>query len=753
MCYTSQPLPTSPLTYYPVYVGAWTNWSRGQIMGATLTLPRRDADLLIAFTAFFVAFVTTRVWRLICFAIHRSSSKETPQDSTYHQHQAILRNSSTPEDGIRLLTYVLRANKSSTVQFRPLTTVAVAAVCIISFTIAGGFSSYISTAIGDEVLVKSLNCGAMIRDDGSFDNTIIRAYRAEQINNAANYAQQCYSSEGRGLLDCSRFAAKRIIGNIDRNATCPFQNDMCRNRYSNIRIDSGYLSSHDHFGLNSPSGQRVLWRNVYHCAPMVTTGYTSQKNTSFGEATLYHYGNYTTKIGLTDFIHAARSVEDQYSFKLSEEGTGAYTNFDLQKVHNSSAIFPINSIFREDADVHIYFLSANGVFFKNPSDDAWYRVGTRPVNLTFVSATEAVTHLEYTASEPSSPLGCTDQHQLCSSVSGNLSCGPLASVRDALAGAAALFDTSFLGFAANDATSSPAALLTYFFQATSRARMSDLIDQFGPTSLLSQKYLESGFQHRLETDQWQLDVMHWWDMSMAFRQELFLDHAYSPTDPALLAHRDNFTAPKLKKLCDSQKMRSTAYGSFSLFGLVFIFLVGGSLVVTSYLLEPVATLLYDKKGYKRYQHLEWTSNATLQLQRLAQEEAGFGIWSNCTGAVPSTEANELLGSLDITNPDHPVLKPPGLEQSTLGDSRNSIGTSNTTQGHSQTEDEQSPIATPGSLPLQTTRLTDSRKWNAEVFQALKLTPNSGSVEAIIEPQGNESLPQGTSLAQGEKKGV
>jgi hypothetical protein len=40
---------------YVVYLGKWTNWSRGPVFGATLTLSREDANLLIAFVAFFVA--------------------------------------------------------------------------------------------------------------------------------------------------------------------------------------------------------------------------------------------------------------------------------------------------------------------------------------------------------------------------------------------------------------------------------------------------------------------------------------------------------------------------------------------------------------------------------------------------------------------------------------------------------------------------------------------------------------------------
>jgi hypothetical protein len=41
---------------YPVYLGVWTNWSRGPVFGSTLTLDRTNASLLIAFVAFFVAW-------------------------------------------------------------------------------------------------------------------------------------------------------------------------------------------------------------------------------------------------------------------------------------------------------------------------------------------------------------------------------------------------------------------------------------------------------------------------------------------------------------------------------------------------------------------------------------------------------------------------------------------------------------------------------------------------------------------------
>ena len=75
-----------------VYLGVWTNWSRGRIRGATLTLSRRNGGLLTAFLALFVTLVGARFWRIGCFFIHRYFASEHARDALCHQRQAILRN-------------------------------------------------------------------------------------------------------------------------------------------------------------------------------------------------------------------------------------------------------------------------------------------------------------------------------------------------------------------------------------------------------------------------------------------------------------------------------------------------------------------------------------------------------------------------------------------------------------------------------------------------------------------------------------
>lgn len=91
---------TKTESYYRIYTGVWTNWSHGAVFGRTLTIDRRDGDLLIAFIALFVTIVGTSFWRLACFALHSFFSSEATRDGIYHQRQAILRNSANGANGL-----------------------------------------------------------------------------------------------------------------------------------------------------------------------------------------------------------------------------------------------------------------------------------------------------------------------------------------------------------------------------------------------------------------------------------------------------------------------------------------------------------------------------------------------------------------------------------------------------------------------------------------------------------------------------
>lgn len=86
-----------------------------------------------------------------------------------------------------------------------------------------------------------------------------------------------------------------------------------------------------------------------------------------------------------------------------------------------------------------------------------------------------------------------------------------------------------------------------------------------------------------------------------------------------------------------------------------MYIVGGLILVTSYSLEPILACLHRRRRYRQYAYLEWTTNETLQLHRVANEEqtGSDTTWSRCTSMVPTTAPGVLLSSLDIRDLKHP----------------------------------------------------------------------------------------------------
>ncbi|KAI0201425.1 hypothetical protein F4808DRAFT_425146 [Astrocystis sublimbata] len=655
---------------YPVYVGTWVNWSRGKVFGPTLTLSRRDADLLIAFTASFIAFVSSRTWRIMCFVAHRIYSTSAEQDAVYHQRQTILRNSYSPEDAINLLTRLSCSKHYTGKRFRTISIVAIAAFCVVAFTTAAGFSSRISTAVGSEVLLQGTRCGYIeypdpLTDPQSYFQCIF--FQSGKTDNAANYAQQCYTGDKMGSFSCDRFVTRKIDSVQDLDAQCPFNTTICRKNSGNIRLDTGLLDSNDHFGLNASPDQRIQWRHVLHCAPLETVGYTREVATPKENYTLYYYGATGSELLPLEHTYQAPSIDSDY------RGKNGTTYFRTQLLESTasqvkngvtfssgSSFAPIRELFRHDADIFLAFLRGNGVLYLDPTTDAWYRLRNESVDFHFAFDPQERPLEAYLPSEPASPIGCTQQFQFCNTaIKGDSRCGPLASLRDAVAGASSLFNTSYAEFSNYNAESRAGTLLGYFGNTffTFDTTVDNMIDKLGSKGLLSQRTLYSGVQGPIASNQWQLDFINLWNVALSATQAAFVDTAVGPPSQTLSGIWSNYSSSQTNKLCNSQKIRSSAYASFSLFGLYFTFVVGFLLIITSYLLEPVSEFLCKRKGHRTYAHLEWTTGSALQLQRLAQEEIGMGTWHKCIDTIPSTEKGELLGSLDITDLEHPVLRP------------------------------------------------------------------------------------------------
>lgn len=166
-----------------------------------------------------------------------------------------------------------------------------AGLCLCAFTVAGGFSSSISSSTGNEVLLDGSNCGIVYPGAASAEVTSVSNFVTQKVNDAANYALECYSSNGTGILDCATFVEGHLPGTVDDGAGCPFPGDICRNNNSNIILDSGYIDSREDFGWNTPDSEKIFFRATFHCAPLVTAGFTMNVSTALHNYTAYYYGS------------------------------------------------------------------------------------------------------------------------------------------------------------------------------------------------------------------------------------------------------------------------------------------------------------------------------------------------------------------------------------------------------------------------------------------------------------------------------
>ncbi|GAW22620.1 hypothetical protein ANO14919_121620 [Xylariales sp. No.14919] len=634
----------------------------GPVFGATVTTTKQYGNFLIAFTAFYIAFVATRSWRILALILHRCRSNPAPQLTFLRQRQIILRNASNAESSLILFIRLCWAWRKFPARriLSLLPEIALAFGCIAAFTVAGGFSSSISTAIGDEVLIRGDNCAILSTLTNISDLDLILPIRSQRLNEDATYAQQCYQSDVSELSpsECTRFVVNHLpTSSVNTNAKCPFQPEICQTQDHNIQLDTGYLNSHDHLGINAPETQRFALRYALQCVPLKSEGHTSEFSYEGLPYVRYHYGaagdGSSDNLTINDYVFLEKNISVQYS---SPSAPSAGRNFKVSVVP-AIGFTPVPELQVPNGDLSLVFLSGYGVRFIEPLDDAWYRATAASGYATESHSTGNVP--VYGLREAASPMACVEKWQWCNLAYPSMSgCGPLAGKVDAVYGAAPFFNLTRGDIEAGDQSRFSNVGKRLIWSA-----LSMLVDTIGvqgliilgARSLASQDRLYSGIQSPLPNDQWQLDVKNWFEMTLSSTQSSFVNTALGfPAGADVPRFLPDNTVER--ELCNSQKIRSTAYTSFSLFGLYFIFLVGAAIILTSFILEPILTCLYNGRRKKQhYANLEWASNTSLQLHRLAHEKLEQGEWSNCVEEIPTTELDVELAGLDVTDPARPTI--------------------------------------------------------------------------------------------------
>ncbi|KAJ4367113.1 hypothetical protein N0V83_007643 [Neocucurbitaria cava] len=563
-----------------------------------------------------------------------------------------------------------------TLRFLPI--IVAAFTISAAFGVASIFSSNVTSETLNQVLLKGTRCGAYSEEKANSiykQLTLLLPSQSEKASKFLNYGMQCYTNETHAD-GCNLYIKPKLPLVSTRGLACPYGDNICTLENDNLVMDTGLLDSLEHLGINTAPEHRFQLRFLHTCAPLKTKGYTSDYNDSdYGAVKRYHYGdianfhqvnNWTFELPVDnayipgDNTSSADIPRLEYSLGTQHH----YSTPNETLLPGANTWSPIDALKRDDADVYLLFMSADGIHYAGPTDDPWFSAHKNASEIHYQKTKDQFD--AWLQDEPLGVMACTQQVQYCNpSLPEGERCEPLRGGADPrkAENVKKIFPTDD-HFSVIEWVDNIWVYGVYTISAT--------VGFIGASALRARYGLSYGYSAPLPDDQWQLEAEHWIKGTLASLQDVFVEAANGIPEAL-----EDFRQPPLadetvaQNLCVNQKIVSTNYSSFNVLGLSLILIIGVIVVVLDMGLEPTVAWWQrrtyakhqardegypsDKIAHPLYAALEWNQTSILQLQRHAQEEAGFGEWTRCATDVPVTEPRQLLAGLDLRRIAHPLL--------------------------------------------------------------------------------------------------
>ncbi len=263
-------IPVGPLT------GVWYDYKNNEW---TLTLREREAGVLTAILVIFTGFVASQAWNITKFLLHQiRASDQGWSDGLDHQQMAAIRNSNSHLHAAWLAISLAAAWRHvlgiSRTIWRLLPLFLVALLSLALWSAAQLTLSYIWTTATDQFRIDKVLCGTLYPEGAGIDDEgeaaqVWNVYYMNRLEEASVYEGLCYSSSNPDPSACGRLPVPRLSFTAE-DAPCPVANpDLCI--YTNstpIIMDSGYINSHTHLGVNAAPENAIEYRKLASCSPM-----------------------------------------------------------------------------------------------------------------------------------------------------------------------------------------------------------------------------------------------------------------------------------------------------------------------------------------------------------------------------------------------------------------------------------------------------------------------------------------------------
>lgn len=627
-----------------VYVGFWTDWSKGSIWGLTWTLSPLQSTILTNSLALFVSVWGVQLWTIVRYILHQLGASERPELSTPHlkKQQVILRNAGSDLATAWLMLNLACTSRRSTgtPSRRSYTIGLFAIVYAVLFLGAGIFSNKAikadSTNGGSAVLSRSHQCGVWNQTYYNIANgnylteeelglfLQFTSKQRDEIQFSLQYAQDCYlsqklsqpSTKNRSAT-CNTLKSPNLEWET-REGSCPFDSQLCTDK--TIILDTGDVDTHDDLGINANPSDRLRYRRITKCAVLNGTDYirgwggavvnSSSPKPSQEPAYAYYgpslYKNTEWTYSYSNFASFYDNFTTQVSMPYQLDAERAWALADPQ--WSLSDFDPIPELKQQNSDLTLLFLSFNGMYLSQV-DDPWYSAHNEETLVNRLAFLEK----RYTRDTAISTLGCTEQHSFCTS---NDTC------------------TGLLGFdQVQNVESFKSALTPHqnatfdrMIRAVAVSTLPHLVEYLSaitqPVLAMNETFSGSSgavISRPLQDIQWKLELSYWHSIAMAQLQRTVAHWATGQIapEPQSVQYLLPPSAEQDVWFCQNLIVPSIVYQSFSVMAIILIFISGTLVVIASLCMENLACLI--RKCFSKSSIWDWNHDDMLGLEHLMNE--------------------------------------------------------------------------------------------------------------------------------------
>ena len=624
-----------------IYTGFWTNWSKGNMLGRTLTLSPTYSILLTNSLALFVTLSGGQLWTILRFSLHqyRASRKPEAPQFVHRQEQVVLRNATTNFATLRLMSQVAWASRNT--PGRPFVfcflIVSLALVHAIFFMVAGAFSNNVANA-GQQVLSRSNFCGVFNETYLEVAAGGINAASAEtlqlsveysrkidhDIQLSHEYAQQCYASQPHNYMSsaCNTMSNSTISFDQSTVEHCPFREDLCHTNSKTLVFRTGRVDSHSDLGINAKAEDRLTYERITTCAVLNDTGRVTGwngtrglvANSSTEEIAYAYYGpslseaaewTYSYSNFASLFTNFTSEVEMPYQVSAQRAYADSPDNSDFS---------PISGVAQESADLTLLFLSFIGGYAER-IDDPWFSA----LHSHHVESPDPLYQTQFERDRALSTVGCTEQHQFCTK---NETC-------TGFLGVVQLAEIQFDETNSFTASLNPhqAATFDRVLQGAEASVTAAIVASLALTNtpLLALSAVASGthvLSLHLPVDQWHQELSYWHSIAMAHLQRTVVEFGTGQIapEPQFLVHPP--PEEQDKWFCQNLMIRSTVYQSFSVLSLGMIAGSGTLVILISLFIEDTAAWAQRRAWRGAAKRQSWDGDDMLRLHR-ASHRSGW----------------------------------------------------------------------------------------------------------------------------------